>query len=174
MAYGNALGVARLCRNILGDSSNFTTSTSPALIDVNDWLSSGCSIIESTISSLGYTVPVTPSQYCHGLLEQLNELYAAAWVEMSRTNVRLGPGERTRGQVFLEEFYGGLDRLGKMNLASLGLSATVSAPIYAGGISQSDKDTVVDDTDRVEPRFKRGQFQDPGVLWPSDTQTSAS
>lgn len=33
---------------------------------------------------------------------------------------------------------------------------------YAGGISISDKETVVDDADRVEPAFKRGMNDNPG------------
>lgn len=32
---------------------------------------------------------------------------------------------------------------------------------YAGGISWADKQTAREDTDRVDPAFRRGQFQDP-------------
>lgn len=40
--------------------------------------------------------------------------------------------------------------------------------IYAGGISQDDKDTVEDDTDRVEPAFIRGLMRYPGGAGPYD------
>jgi hypothetical protein len=38
---------------------------------------------------------------------------------------------------------------------------------YAGGISESDKDTVEDDNDRVEPFFVRGQFDSFRTFGPS-------
>lgn len=37
------------------------------------------------------------------------------------------------------------------------------APPYAGGISISDKETVVDNDDRVEPAFRKGMNDNPGV-----------
>ena len=40
-------------------------------------------------------------------------------------------------------------------------SATRSVTPYAGGISVSDKESVKEDTDRVKPRFSRGQFNNP-------------
>ena len=44
------------------------------------------------------------------------------------------------------------------------LSRTVGGTaLYAGGISQSDKDSEEDDTDRVAPAFTRGQFDVVGL-----------
>lgn len=46
---------------------------------------------------------------------------------------------------------------------SLGKRGTIAtATPYAGGISVDDKDTQKDDTDRVAPRFSRGQFTTEG------------
>lgn len=39
---------------------------------------------------------------------------------------------------------------------------------YAGGISESDKDTVEADTDRVRPEFYKGQFSHPGATDPAE------
>lgn len=46
----------------------------------------------------------------------------------------------------------------------LRMEAASFAGVYAGGISKDDVQDVEDDTDRVEPRFSVGQFDNPGVL----------
>jgi len=57
-AYATGSDVANMCRNLLASSSTFTASTVPTQAAVNSYLSSGCGILESTLQSKGYTVPV--------------------------------------------------------------------------------------------------------------------
>ena len=172
MAYSSASDVAGLCRNILGGASNFTTSTSPTLAAVNNWLSSGCALIETALADKGYSMPVPATALVYDQVGNLNSLFGAGHVELSRTNVRLGPGERTRGQQFLEQFRAGLKWLAQMDLTRAGLERESQGKLYAGGISIADRDTVEDDTDRVEPRFKRDMFKRSGVVWPAGTSAS--
>ena len=47
-------------------------------------------------------------------------------------------------------------------------AAISGASPYAGGISRSDKETVRDDDDRVAPRIRRGQMDNPGTLTEED------
>lgn len=47
-------------------------------------------------------------------------------------------------------------------------AAIYGAMPYAGGISESDKDSVEDDSDRVNPSFKRGMHDNPGVPTDND------
>lgn len=49
-------------------------------------------------------------------------------------------------------------------------AAVKGAVPYAGGISQSDKETDQDDSDRVQPAFYRGQFDDPATETGPDTE----
>jgi hypothetical protein len=63
-------------------------------------------------------------------------------------------------------FNKGLDQLLKMDLSRAGVTHA-STKMYAGGISESDKTSVDDETDRVEPRFKRDQFRHSGTNRPS-------
>ncbi len=172
-AYASASDVANRCRNLLGGVSNFSSSTSPTITAVNGFLSSACSIIETFLLSCGYSVPVTEDTAVYGWLSELNTLYAAAQAEMTRVNVTLGPGERTRGQVFDEMFWKGLKRLAEGDLTFAGLSRTSTAKIYVGGVSQDDKDTWEDTTDRVRPRFTRGMFAFDETVRP-DYSTSGS
>ena len=160
-AYATPSDVAALCRNLLGSASTFETSTSPTLASVNTWLSSGCSIIEAKINNLAYATPIVATATLYGWLVDLNTLYAAARAEMSRSNVVLSPGERTRGQVFDDMFWKQLKQLETMNLEMLGgvRSGLLSAVgVYAGGISEADRATVESDTDRTVPRFTRGML----------------
>lgn len=174
MAYGSSSGIATFCKNVLGGISDFTTATSPTLQAVNMWLTAGCSIIEARLSSEGYSMPPAESSVVWGFLAELNNLYGAARVEMSRVNVSLGPGERTRGQVFEKMFWDGLDQLSRLDLTSVGLSIDSSMKIYVGGTTDTEKDTWEDDSDRVQPRFKRGQFNFPETIRPDTSSASIS
>lgn len=51
-------------------------------------------------------------------------------------------------------------------------SGRVSALPYAGGISVADKETNEADTDRVEPKFKRGDFMDDEGIDLTENETS--
>ena len=113
-------------------------------------------------------MPVAGGTTAYDWLGQLNALYGAAYSEMSRTNVTLGPGERTRGQVYLEQFWAGLGKLcdGDMTLAGLSRSSTAGI-LYTGGISITDKEGREDDSDRVKPKFFKGLGSFPGTTTPT-------
>src|SRR5512135_2662394 len=92
-AYASASDVAAFCRNLLSACATFSTSTSPTLTDVNGWLGSGYSVINTYLGSVGYSVPVSATTTVYPWLTELNALFGAAKAEMSRANVVLGPGE---------------------------------------------------------------------------------
>ena len=52
----------------------------------------------------------------------------------------------------------------KMLASEFGRMAAAGVSPYAGGISRSDKASVQADTDRVDPAFSRGIFDNPAVL----------
>lgn len=170
MAYASASDVAALTHNLLGSFNNFATSTSPTLAQVDSWLSTGCAVIESELATKGYGAIGTTSA-AYGLAQQANALFAAAFAEDTRVNTRLGADERTRGDVFMKRFDALIARLTKMDLSRMGVSQTSQA--YAGGISQSDKDTVVADTDRVSPRFFRGMTRNREAMYPTDNNSAS-
>ena len=60
-----------------------------------------------------------------------------------------------------------------MQLENRGMARGGAIP-YAGGISQSDKDTQVQDTDRVPPNFNRGEFDNLLPVSPQGQQTPAA
>lgn len=173
MAYCSASDVASLTVSILGSEDTFSTSTCPTSVRLNAWMSSGCGVIETYLGSDGYTTPPAVNTAIYDVLRNLNALYAAAYVELSRTNVTLGPGERTRGQYFLEEFWRQLkDLSSSQNLTHLGLSRSGQGAIYAGGTRVSEKQVWERDSGRVSPRFFRGLGRTPGTLAPGATTAS--
>lgn len=167
-AYAAASDVAGMCRNLLGPATMFGASTSPTLATVNTYLSSGCGILESTLQNKGYTVPVAVGTAARDWLQNLNMLYAAGMSELTRVNITLTPGERTRGQVLLEYFWKQLNYFTSLNLASMGVtrSATVGT-LFVGGTSKTSKDSYNANSDRVAPRFARGMFTTTGALAPT-------
>jgi len=172
MAYASASNVAPYCQNILGEFSNFTNSTCPTIKEVNAWLSSGCAVINTKILGMGYGVPASGTTIFEALRD-CNALFAAARVELSRTNVTLAPRERTRGQVFEEMARTcACSVLAAGDLTLVGLTRTSSGKLYVGGVSVTQKQTEESDTDRVEPRISRGAFDFPGTIRPQGSTAS--
>ena len=120
------------------------------------WAQSGCALIETRLSAEGYSVPVPATAKVYSFVQDTEATYVAYRAESSRSSPRVAPGERTRSEQFKKQFNEGLDALLKMDLSRAGM--THSATWYAGGTSQSDKEAVESDSDRVAPRFVRGSF----------------
>ena len=178
MAYSTNEQVAALCRNLLDGSEYFSTSSSPTAADVEDFLSSGCSIIETHLKVWGYNTPVVATATAYDWFSELNTLFAAARAEMTRINVTLSPGERTRGQVFDEMFWSGLKKLEGIDLTAAGLTKTNTGTtttsggfLYVGGTSVAEKSTREEDSDRVAPRFRRDMFRFPDSMLPAGADT---
>jgi len=173
MGYCSASDVSAICLGLLGGEEGFSTSTSPTLDQVNRWITSGCAVIETRLQGAGYSVPPGSTTSIYEALKDLNALYSAARAEMSRINAVLAPGMRTRGQLFRRMFWEELAEVLSMDLTQAGMSKASTAVLYAGGISEDDKQTVEAGTDRVEPRFGRAIFDYPGTTR-ADTTTTAS
>lgn len=163
MSYGDSQGVAAFCPNLTSGSSDFSQSTTPTLAQVDSWLEDGASHIEFVLNACGYSTPVAETSVVFYVLRRLNNLFAAATSEMARANIRLAPGERTRGQVFAEMYEKELERLVSRDLTRAGVGVLSTGVLYCGGIDSDDKDTIESDTSRVAPRFKRDLFRFPGT-----------
>ena len=87
--------------------------------------------------------------------------------KMASMTARVAATERSRSQQFMDQFNNGLDALLKMNLARAGLTLSSEGLPYIGGVSVSGKDAVNAGSDRVMPRFNRGQFRVAGTQRPS-------
>lgn len=162
--YSCASSVAVFCPNLTGGSPNFWEGSTPPRAAVEEWLSTGCMLIHSALEAAGYDVPVTTStEGLYGEVRQLETFYGVAMAEYSRRSSRVSTQERTRAEVFMELFEDGMKKLAGKDLAQVGLSVSGTAKIHIGGISKTRKETVEEDTDRVEPRFYREQFRFPGT-----------
>ena len=161
MAYASASDVAGYTPNLVSPASTFDSSTSPAVAQVNNWLSAGCAVINTRLAGAGYAaIPATSGVY--DIARDANALYAAWRAERSRINTRVSADERTRADMFSKDFRFLLDELVSMDLSRSGVTATSVA--YSGGTSISDKNSVESDSDRVKPRFSRGMFSNPEGL----------
>jgi hypothetical protein len=130
-------------------------------------------MINVLIQGQGYGVPASNTTIFEAF-KDCNAFWAAARVEMSRTNVTLAPGERTRGQVFEEMFRScACSILGNGDLTLVGLSRVSSGTLYVGGIDISQKQTEESDTDRVVPRINRGAFDFPGTIQPRGSNAAS-
>lgn len=161
MAYASASDVSSLVPHLLGDTASAfdNTSTSPTLDQVNAWLSSGCSLINSKLATKGYDA-IGATAPAYEFARQANTLYVAWMAERSRLSARVSKQENTRGDVFKDDFEDMLEMLIGLDLSRMGVSRSYKPPEnYAGGISQSDKEDYEADSDRIAPRFARGMFK---------------
>lgn len=162
MAYATACQVFAYTHALIAPASAYDTSTCPTLDEVTTWLSSGCSVINARLGSVGYgAIPATSAAY--DLAAAANALYGAWMAERSRVNARVSADERTRADMFKRDFEFHLNQLVELDLGRMGVTRERSG-VYAGGISVSDKATVAADTDRVTPRFKRDMGRNPDRL----------
>jgi hypothetical protein len=155
--------------SLVKPASAFDTTTCPSLSDVEQWVTTGCAVITTHLAGLGYGVPSSGTAI-YEMLGQANALWAAALAEDSRISARISTDERTRGDRFLRQFDKLMERVAGMDLSRAGLSQTSVA--FAGGISKASKDGYNSDTDRVPPRFVRGQFRNPEAGNDSDSSAS--
>jgi len=164
--YSSASSVGSYTLNILDGNQTFGENTLPTKKQVDNWLSSGCAIIETELQGRGYSVPVSNGTSARTRVAQLETLYAVAQAEMTRATATVGPGERTRGQVFEAMFWSGLEKFLDGDLTMVGLTRSSTGSIYSGGISITTKQSYETDSDRVTPRFSRGQFRHAGTERP--------
>ena len=173
MAYAAASDVGSLTRNLLGNLTDYSTTSCPTLAQVTAWLSSGCSVINSNVAALGFTPPIPTSSQAYELAVQVNALFAAWMAERSRTGAIVAANERTRADMLYKDYKALMDVLLGLDLSDVGVSVTTAGVYsYAGGISKADKSIDESDSDRVLPRFERDQFANPESGW--GTRSSAS
>ena len=171
MSYAAASDVAQYTPGLLDSGhDNFTARSRPTKKAVERFLSAGCALIEGRIQMAGFDIPVPGAAAIYDTVVDLESMYAAGRAEMVRMSSRVAATERTRYQMFFDQFNKGLDMLMKGDLSRAGVSG-MSSDVYIGGISESDIDTVDSDSDRVKPRFDRGQFRNPGTDQPSKSST---
>jgi len=158
MAYASASDVAALTRNLLGAYSNYGTSTSPTLTQVEAWLSAGCALINTTIFGRNYSQAVPEGSAAYEFISMANAQFAAWQAERSRTLASVNTNERTRADMFKKDFTDSLEMIKVLSLGQAGVAQVSN--VYTGGISQSDKQAEEANQDRVNSRFVRGQMTD--------------
>jgi hypothetical protein len=147
----------------------FNQSNAPTDSDVRLWLDEGQAIIDGTLTSKGYTAPVAKTASVWPILRNLDALYAASMAEFSKLVASTAAGAQTRGELLERRFWDRLDKTMRLDLSGMGVGYT--SLVYVGGISISDKDTVEDDSDRVQTAFSRGQFAYGSDTSEADEQT---
>lgn len=160
MAYCSASDVMALTPGLVKPASMFDTSTCPSLTEVNTWLASGSSVIDTQLASAGYS-PIPATSPAFGMAQQANALFGAWFAERSLITARVSADERTRADMFKRDYESLMKILVDLDLGQAGVPLLQTGRAYAGGISISDKATVEDDGDRLATRFKRGMGRHP-------------
>ena len=173
MAYASASDVSSLVPNLIGSTASvFDTSTSPTLVEVTAWLSTGCALINAKLASRGYDA-IGATSVVFDFVRDINATYAAYRAERSRLSARVSKQENTRGDVFKSDFEDMLDMLTTLDLSRMGVGRSLGPPTpFSGGTSKIDKENYEADTDRIAPRFARGMFENSETQKPDTSRAN--
>lgn len=145
----------------LTESGVFDTTTNPTLAQVEQWLTTSHAMIAGALLQSDYAVEQT-SSIVLGILEELNGLDTAIKVELNNpTTINGEPNDRFKWmQDRRNELLGLLDGRG---LASVGAITTgeTSLVMAITGTSHSEKESIYNDPDYIQQRFKRGFGKNP-------------
>lgn len=165
-SYASACDVAAWTPMLTRGGSNFTTSTSPTLAQVNRFIQWITSDMHSFFYSEGYSGSAASDAAMFDQLVMVNALGAAATAELTRVAGTVTVRERTRGQVLWGMYEQQRGLLIGMDLSQAGFGIDTKSP-YAGGTEVSDKQVDESDTNLTVPRFFREQFRAPGTVFGS-------
>ncbi len=152
------------------NAGSFDETTVPTLTQVEAWLTEVYGRIAAELELNGYSMTQTDVEVL-AVLQGYNVKGAAYEIELSRPRAGVGPtptsGPTPRARV--AEFRSWFNHLTKLlttpALQRLGATTGTlrSAGATVGGTSISEKEDVADDTDILQKRFRRGQFDDPAL-----------
>jgi hypothetical protein len=127
MAYGSTSGVQALLPVV----GTLGVASVPTLAQVTTWLAEGDAIINRSLASAGYAVPVAAGAIVYAELTALNNLYAAAYVVQARGFDTVQGTDENRASAWLERFNTQLAALVSSDLTGVGATlapATATAP----------------------------------------------
>lgn len=124
--YGSADGVTGRAAAL----NAFTASTTPALAQVESWLTEASAMIDGAIAARGYSLPVPGGAVALDIFAGLAETYAAAQALRSRgIGAMSGTGQQSQSAELMADWRRGLEDLRKADLTALGISANTSSPV---------------------------------------------
>lgn len=120
--YGTATGVTGRAAAL----NAFTASTTPALAQVESWLTEASAMIDGAIAARGYSLPVPGGAVALDIFAGLAETYAAAQALRSRgIGAMSGTGQQSQSAELMADWRRGLEDLRKADLKALGIESDV-------------------------------------------------
>ena len=164
MAFSSSERAAALIPNILNGASNYDdlgAEITPGSAAFTLFHSSGCALIRGELATMGYPDAIGTGHVLYDFVADIEANYVAYRAELSRSSPRTAAGERGRADNFKRAWQDGLKTLRSIDLTRMGSTPTSAqgSGWYTGGISDAEKSAVESDSDRVEPRFARGDFE---------------
>lgn len=124
--YGTAVGVTGRAAAL----NMFTESTTPALAQVEGWLTEASAMIDGAIAARGYALPVASGAVALDIFAGLAETYAAAQALRSRgIGAMSGAGQQSQTAELMADWRRGLEDLRKADLVALGIAANTTSPV---------------------------------------------
>lgn len=161
-SYCSTSDVAALAPMLVRGGSDFTSSTSPTVEQVREFIRWVAADMHTLIYSRGYSGSAEPTATAYPVFTMVNALGAAALAEITRTMQTYRAEDRQRGVQLWRMYQDQMQLLLNSDLSQAGFSVD-NVPPYAGGTEKADKEQDALNSLLVQPRFFRGQFRHPEV-----------
>lgn len=161
---GDALRSLEVWTRHLTDGGTYSATGTPALADVERYLDQTYYQLQGVLARVGYSTAITGTPAL-GILESLQACGAVVKIELAHPVTGLRGEGNDRYKEFQKKWEQGTAELASDMLQQLGetRSTRLSSYIEVGGVSRARKQSVPDDPDAIQPRFRRGQFANPRV-----------
>lgn len=155
------------CRHLTNDGV-FDGTSIPILERVEDWIEEAYYSLQMELSKEGYDVAIPAGATAAlGFLEKLNVYGAVLQIELAHPITgRTGEGNE-RYKEYADQYDKGIVILASDALEELGAtrSTALSAFVSMGGASKDRKRVPYEDTDAVQPRFRRDFGRNPAIAF---------
>jgi hypothetical protein len=165
--------VKMLVRHLTPNGISINSKPSQADLDM------AIAVVEAEIfqwlASFNYSVTIADySDTAKNFLSWYNALGAAYHVELEHTGLVFRPEPATRAEAYYRLYMWLYEQLaeGKLDLVGIGVPVTPGGSAQASitGVSKTDKNLLYENSDAVQPHFKRDQMKHPGRRLPTDLE----
>jgi len=157
-SYSSIAGIVASTRHMLDGQTTFNSTTIPTVTEVESFVDEASAHLNTALSGAGFTTPVTNSTAVQALNSWVR-WRAVEYVELTQQRGGFA-GDEATGMVGLHESAAKFVQNGALGWKYLGAAVSIAASdgLAFTGIDKHSERSDPDNSDREQPKFRRGQF----------------
>lgn len=167
MAYSSVDEVTAFTRHLLNGQTGFNEDTNPTRTDVETFLARVSAVLDLALAGQGFATPITQATALLACDDWVT-VRVTEYVELTQRGVGYTDAEGSRTAGF-RNLHSAAEKFAKENrLGFVRLGATVTSGVSQGlqftGLAAADTRADPENEAFEQPRFTRGQFEDPRAV----------